>query len=137
MKGHTKDPPKKYKRPWMEEISKPSKFTYSNKTTIAPSVFTDDILILDHMAKMEPVPEKTKPGKPTTEDIPHLRQAWKEKYKDIVEGIPEQPPLQREANHEIHPIDKTEQYKYHMPRCPKFLQQQLHEKIGHYVRIEW
>ncbi|KAG6873556.1 hypothetical protein C0992_008667 [Termitomyces sp. T32_za158] len=51
-------------------------------------------------------------------DILRLRQQWQQEFADIVNGTkPELLPWW-EVNHEINLIDKTKQYKYHLPHCP-------------------
>ena len=42
----------------------------------------------------------------TSEDIPRLRQQWKERYKDLFVIPPKLPPF-REVNHEIKLIDES------------------------------
>ncbi|KAG6894352.1 hypothetical protein C0992_006480 [Termitomyces sp. T32_za158] len=71
------------------------------------------------------------------EDIPRLHQQWQQEFADIVNGTkPELPPW-REVNHEINLIDKTKQYKYHLPRCPRALQEQLWDKTNRYINAKW
>ncbi|KAG6882236.1 hypothetical protein C0992_012396, partial [Termitomyces sp. T32_za158] len=71
------------------------------------------------------------------EDIPRLRQQWQQEFADIVNGTkPELPPW-REVNHEINLIDKNKQYKYHLPRCPRALQEQLRDKTNRYINAKW
>jgi hypothetical protein len=71
------------------------------------------------------------------EDIPRLRQQWYEKYKDIIQGVPEKLPPWREVNHEIELIDEGKVYRYHPPRCPESLRPELWEKVNQYVRADW
>ncbi|KAG6883583.1 hypothetical protein C0992_008407 [Termitomyces sp. T32_za158] len=52
------------------------------------------------------------------EDILRLRQHWQQEFVDIVNGTKPKLPPWREVNHEINLIDKTKQYKYHLPHCP-------------------
>ncbi|KAG6859537.1 hypothetical protein C0993_003817, partial [Termitomyces sp. T159_Od127] len=70
------------------------------------------------------------------EDIPRLRQQWQQEFADIVNRMkPELPPWW-EVNHEINLIDETKQYKYHLPHCPRALQEQLHDKTNHYINAK-
>jgi hypothetical protein len=71
------------------------------------------------------------------EDIPKLREKWREEYQDIVNGVPEERPLFRAVNHGINLIDDNKVYKYHLPRCPQSLQDELSEKIQRYLRAGW
>ena len=73
----------------------------------------------------------------TEEDIPRLRQQWQQEFADIVNGTKEELPPWREVNHEINLIDNTKQYKYHLPRCPRALQDQLREKTNRYINAKW
>ncbi|KAG6865423.1 hypothetical protein C0995_005993, partial [Termitomyces sp. Mi166 len=43
----------------------------------------------------------------------------------------------REVNHEINLIDEGKQYKYHLPCCPRVLQEQLCEKTNRYLNAKW
>ncbi|KAG6859221.1 hypothetical protein C0995_010577 [Termitomyces sp. Mi166 len=70
-------------------------------------------------------------------DIPQLRQAWQHEFVDIVNRTKEELPPWRKVNHEINLIDENKQYKYHLPRCPRALQEQLHEKMNWYINAKW
>ncbi|KAG6870190.1 hypothetical protein C0995_014735 [Termitomyces sp. Mi166 len=70
-------------------------------------------------------------------DIPQLHQAWQQEFVDIVNGTKEELPPWREVNHEINLIDENKQYKYHLPRCLRALQEQLHEKMNQYINAKW
>ena len=72
----------------------------------------------------------------TDDDYPHLRQQWYDQYDDMLKGTKEMLPPWREVNHEIHLIDKSRRYNYHLPRCPNALCEQFHEKINRYVSAE-
>jgi hypothetical protein len=48
----------------------------------------------------------------------------------------ELPPF-REVNHRIPLIDENLRYNYHLPRCPKALQEELRQKITHYTMAGW
>lgn len=76
-------------------------------------------------------------GALTREDLPRLREAWLEKYADILGGVPERLPPFREINHRIPLIDEGKVYKYHLPRCPDSLKPKLIEKINRYERAQW
>ncbi|KAG6873561.1 hypothetical protein C0992_008642, partial [Termitomyces sp. T32_za158] len=69
------------------------------------------------------------------EDIPRLCQQWQQEFADIVNGMKPKLPPWREVNHEINLIDETKQYKYHLPRCPQALQEQLHDKTN--INAKW
>ncbi|KAG6896207.1 hypothetical protein C0992_009713 [Termitomyces sp. T32_za158] len=80
---------------------------------------------------------KAKPTGLPEEDIPRLCQQWQQEFMDIVNGMkPELLPW-REVNHEINLIDKTKQYKYHLPCCPRALQEQFHNKTNCYINAKW
>ncbi|KAG6882379.1 hypothetical protein C0995_014838 [Termitomyces sp. Mi166 len=80
---------------------------------------------------------KDKPQKLSEDDFPRLRQAWQQEFADIINRTKEELPPWREVNHEINLIDKSRQYKYHLPRCPRVLQEQLHEKTNRYLNAKW
>ncbi|KAG6858283.1 hypothetical protein C0995_001169, partial [Termitomyces sp. Mi166 len=80
---------------------------------------------------------KDKPCKLSEDDFLQLRQAWQQEFVDIVNGMKEELPPWREVNHEINLIDESRQYKYHLPRCPQVLQEQLHEKTNRYLNVKW
>lgn len=126
-----------HRNPTEEEIMMPIEYAFSNKSTIAPTVSTEVARSEEQIAAMVEEPTTYEPGKLTTEDIPRLRQAWKDKYKEIGEGTPTGLPPWREVNHEINLIDPEKVYKYHLPRCPKSMQQQLTEKVKRYVQNGW
>ncbi|KAG6871159.1 hypothetical protein C0992_011603, partial [Termitomyces sp. T32_za158] len=73
----------------------------------------------------------------TVEDIPNLRRQWQEEFADILNGTKEELPPWRDVNHEINLIDEHKVYKYHLPRCPMALQQQLRDKTNRYLRAQW
>jgi hypothetical protein len=74
---------------------------------------------------------------PTEEDIPQLREHWRNEYDDIVNGTPSKLPPFREINHEIHLIDENRRYNYHAPRCPQSLRAEFYEKLNRYVTAGW
>jgi hypothetical protein len=82
--------------------------------------------------------EKPPDGTPTLtkEDIPRLRQQWKERYKDLF-TIPLKLPPFREVNHEIKLIDEGKRFKYRLPKCPDILKDQLIDKINRYTAAGW
>lgn len=71
------------------------------------------------------------------EDIPRLREAWYDKYADMMSGVPEEMPPMREINHEIPLVDPDKIYRYHTPRCPQSLRVELVDKIERYTRAGW
>ncbi|KAG6875771.1 hypothetical protein C0995_008079, partial [Termitomyces sp. Mi166 len=79
---------------------------------------------------------KEKPQRLSEDDFPQLRQAWQQKFVDIVNGTKKELPPWREVNHEINLIDEGKQYKYHLPRCLQALQEQLHEKTNRYLNAK-
>ncbi|KAG6858434.1 hypothetical protein C0995_016640 [Termitomyces sp. Mi166 len=80
---------------------------------------------------------KDKPHKLSEDDFPRLHQAWQQEFADIINRTKEELPPWREVNHEINLIDESRQYKYHLPRCPRALQEQLHEKTNRYLNAKW
>ncbi|KAG6898702.1 hypothetical protein C0995_008732 [Termitomyces sp. Mi166 len=62
---------------------------------------------------------------------------WQQEFADIINGTKEELPPWREVNHEINLIDEGKQYKYHLPRCPRALQEQLREKTNRYLNAKW
>ncbi|KAG6855298.1 hypothetical protein C0995_006449, partial [Termitomyces sp. Mi166 len=80
---------------------------------------------------------KDKPHKLLEDDFPQLCQAWQQEFADIVNGMKEELLPWREVNHEINLIDESRQYKYHLPHCPRALQEQLHEKTNRYINAKW
>ena len=73
----------------------------------------------------------------TREDYPRLRQQWQDEFSDVVNGVPEKVPPLRAVNHEIHLIDDNKVYKYHTPRCPDSLKEQLRAKVNRYIDAGW
>ncbi|KAG6875884.1 hypothetical protein C0992_001897 [Termitomyces sp. T32_za158] len=80
---------------------------------------------------------KAKDNGLTEEDIPWLRQQWHQEFMDIVNGTKPKLLLWWEVNHEINLIDKTKQYKYHLPCCPQALKEQLCDKTNPYINAKW
>ncbi|KAG6882070.1 hypothetical protein C0995_003055 [Termitomyces sp. Mi166 len=80
---------------------------------------------------------KDKPHKLSEDDFLQLRQAWQQEFADIINGMKEELPSWREVNHEINLIDESRQYKYHLPRCPQAIQQQLRKKTNRYLNAKW
>jgi hypothetical protein len=73
----------------------------------------------------------------TLEDVPVLRERWKEKIADLTGPIPlELPPL-REVNHRIPLIDEKKLIRGRVPKCPEHLFPQLLEKIEKYTKAGW
>lgn len=70
-------------------------------------------------------------------DIPRLRQQWADEFHDMVQGTPNKLPPLREVNHEIHLIDESKRYTYHLPRCPTALRDEWHSKLNRYVDAGW
>lgn len=76
-------------------------------------------------------------GKYSDADIPTLRERWYREYEDMMSGVPERMPPQREVNHEINLDDETKRYSYYSKRTPEVLREQLKEKTERYLRAEW
>ena len=72
----------------------------------------------------------------TREDIPRLRQKWRDRCEDMFTIPPTLPPF-REINHEIKLIEEGKKFRYHMPRCPDILRDQLVQKIERYTTAGW
>ena len=73
----------------------------------------------------------------TKEDIPLLKERWKERIADLTGPIPlELPPL-REVNHRIPLIEENKKVKGRLPKCPEQLFPQLLEKIEKYTKANW
>jgi hypothetical protein len=41
------------------------------------------------------------------------------------------------VNHEIHLIDKSKRYHYHLPRCLNSLRDEFYAKVNRYVNAGW
>ncbi|KAG6892516.1 hypothetical protein C0995_003363, partial [Termitomyces sp. Mi166 len=80
---------------------------------------------------------KEKPERLSEDDFLRLCQAWQQEFVDIINGMKEELPPWREVNHEINLIDESRQYKYHLPCCPRALQEQLCEKTNRYFNVKW
>jgi hypothetical protein len=77
-------------------------------------------------------------GAPLTEEaIPFIRHQILQRHAKVYRPRPEKLPPWHEINHEMNWIDKSIDYCYHLPRCPKALQGQLRNKIERYVRAGW
>ncbi|KAF8232418.1 hypothetical protein L208DRAFT_1036650, partial [Tricholoma matsutake] len=70
-------------------------------------------------------------------DIPQLWEEWLEICKDILKGVPKQPPPMREINHQIPLVDEKKRYNYHLPKCPDSMRQPLTDKIERYCQAGW
>lgn len=70
-------------------------------------------------------------------DIPSLCEGWYDKYKGLLQGVPEEMPPFREVNHEIPLIDNNKKYHYHLPRCLNSLKAEFSEKVEKYTRAGW
>jgi hypothetical protein len=62
---------------------------------------------------------------------------WLEACKDILQGVPEQPPPIREINHWIPLVDENKKYNYHLPHCLDSMRKPLAEKIEKYCQAGW
>ena len=70
-------------------------------------------------------------------DIPQLRNKWREKYAAIFGSIPLDLPPFREVNHEINLVDPDKQINYRLPKCPEHYRPELSEKIQRYTTAKW
>ena len=52
---------------------------------------------------------------PTKDEYSHLWDHWRDDYADILDGTRDVLPPWREVNHEIHLVDPSKQYHYHLP----------------------
>lgn len=71
------------------------------------------------------------------EDILKLHQGWHDKFKDLLQGVPEKMPPFRIVNHEIPLIDAEKKYRYHLPKCPNSLKAEVNEKVEKYTWAGW
>ena len=74
---------------------------------------------------------------PPPDPYAHLRDHWREDYANIMDGVREVLPPWREVNHEIHLIDDSKQYHYHLPRCLNSLRDEFYAKVKRYVNAGW
>ncbi|KAG6881979.1 hypothetical protein C0995_016387, partial [Termitomyces sp. Mi166 len=102
-----------YRQPTADEISEPS------------NIFVNGVLL------------KAKSVSWSTTSTVSQPPAWQQEFVDIVNGTKEELPPWREVNHEINLIDEGKQYKYHLPRCLRVLQEQLCEKTNRYLNAKW
>ena len=73
----------------------------------------------------------------TEEDIPRIREQWRDNYQDILQGTPEELPPLREVNHKINLIDPNKWYTYYLPRCLDAYKEAFYKKLNRYVRAHW
>ncbi|KAG6895740.1 hypothetical protein C0995_012259 [Termitomyces sp. Mi166 len=139
-----------YCQPTADEISEPSNI-FINGTLLKAKIWlkTEDTGKAHLHAlreRFEPASQvhqkridigKNKPCKLSEDDFLRLRQAWQQEFADIINRTKEELPPWREVNHEINLIDESRQYKYHLPHCPRALQEQLHEKTNRYFNAKW
>ena len=76
-------------------------------------------------------------AKPTTKRLSTIRESWMDKITKLVNGVPPKVPPFRMINHEINLIDTNKQIKYHLPKCPDTLKEELAEKISQYTSAGW
>ena len=74
---------------------------------------------------------------PPPDPYAHLCDHWREDYADIMDGVREVLPPWREVNHEIHLIDDSKQYHYHLLRCLNSLRDEFYAKVKRYVNAGW
>ncbi|KAG6882640.1 hypothetical protein C0995_014121 [Termitomyces sp. Mi166 len=153
-----------YRQPTADEISEPSNIFVDGTSLKAKSVLwltmstvsqppvqlktedTEEAHLRALREQFEPASQacqkrvdigKNKPHKLSEDDFLQLHQAWQQEFADIVNRTKEELSPWREVNHEINLIDESRQYKYHLPRCPQALQEQLHEKTNRYLNMKW
>ena len=73
----------------------------------------------------------------TDNDIPQLRNKWREKYTAIFGSILLELPPFREVNHEINLVDPNKRINYRLPKCPEHYCSELSEKIQRYTTAKW
>ena len=73
----------------------------------------------------------------TDNDIPQLRNKWREKYAAIFGSIPLELPPFREVNYEINLVDPDKRINYRLPKCPEHYCSELSEKIQRYTTAKW
>jgi hypothetical protein len=71
------------------------------------------------------------------EDLPHLREEWKQSCQDILNGVPDKVPPLWEINHHIPLVDAEKKYNYYRPKCPDSMRKPLAEKISKYCKAGW
>jgi hypothetical protein len=76
-------------------------------------------------------------GPLTKQDIPRLREEWKNSCQDILGRVPDKLPPLREINHHIPLVDKKKKYNYYLPKCPDSMRKPLAEKINKYCKAGW
>jgi hypothetical protein len=76
-------------------------------------------------------------GPLTKQDIPHLREEWKNSCQDILGGVPDKLPPLREINHHIPLVDEKKKYNYYLPKCPDSMRKPLAKKINKYCKAGW
>ncbi len=67
----------------------------------------------------------------------HLRDSLLTEFADLFQPVPPGLPPFRAVNHTIPLIDESKRYKYHLPRCPEVLRDQLNDKIQTYTASGW
>jgi Reverse transcriptase (RNA-dependent DNA polymerase) len=70
-------------------------------------------------------------------EIPQLRDQWKEKYADMFGSIPLELPPFREVNHEINLVDPDKRIHYCLPKCPEHYHAEPSEKVLRYTTAGW
>ena len=73
----------------------------------------------------------------TDNNIPQLRNKWRENYAAIFGSIPLELPPFREVNHEINLVDPDKRINYRLPKCPEHYCPELLEKIQRYTTAKW
>src|ERR1700676_401930 len=76
-------------------------------------------------------------GRLSKEDLPRLREEWKQSCQDILNGVPDKLPPLREINHHIPLVDNEKKYNYYLPKCPDSMRKPLAEKISKYCNAGW
>ncbi|KAF8219725.1 hypothetical protein L208DRAFT_1338271 [Tricholoma matsutake] len=74
---------------------------------------------------------------PPPDQYSHLCDHWRDDYADIMDGVREVLPPWQEVNHEIHLIDESKRYHYHLPQCPNSLRDEFYTKVNRYANSGW
>ena len=80
--------------------------------------------------------EPPEPGS-EKEKIQRLYEKWYKECEDIMQPPPDGLLPWQVVSHRILLIDPDKQYKYHLPRVPQEVKNDLLEKISHYVKAKW
>ncbi|KAF8221237.1 hypothetical protein L208DRAFT_1534276 [Tricholoma matsutake] len=74
---------------------------------------------------------------PPPNQYSHLHDHWHDNYADIMDGVQEVLPPWQEVNHEIHLINESKRYHYHLPQCLNSLRDEFYTKVNRYANAGW